>query len=238
MLRSAVILTTFLLCVAGGCASADPSLYPRRQGQRPADLIMLDNHWHTALIFEFADLPESLRNKLPAFAQNRYVAIGWGDGDFFRADAVTSGMVPRAMFYSRGSVLLVIGIDGEPEQAFEDDIHRIPASRDGLLRAIAHVNRTFRRDPDGRLVDGGPGPEGAQFYVANGRYAWNHTCNHWTAAALREAGLPVTPVYAATAGNLAFQLRDLPGKRLNGRLRDPPAPMRPRPASPREFGKG
>ncbi|HEX8340990.1 MAG TPA: DUF2459 domain-containing protein [Tepidisphaeraceae bacterium] len=223
-----------VLAAVGGCVSADPSLYPRGTGQAPADLVVLDNHWHTALIFACADLPEPMRRDLQLFEGRRYVAIGWGDGDFYRADAVTSGMIPQAMFYSRGSVLLVIGFDGEPEDTFGDDVHRIPASRDGLLRAIAHVQRSFAHDNEGRVLDGGAGPDESRFYIANGRYGWNHTCNHWTAAALREAGLPVTPVYAATAGNLAFQIRQLPGVTTSGR----PLPARPPPRHALPNGRG
>jgi uncharacterized protein (TIGR02117 family) len=127
---------------------------------------------------------------------------------------VTTDLVPQAMFYSRGSVLSVIAFAGEPEDYFMDDIYRIPASRAGLARLIDHVDRTFARE-EGRIISAGTGAYDSYFYKANGRYGWNHTCNHWTAAGLQAAGLPITPFYAGTAWNVAFQIRQLSGVQFN-----------------------
>ena len=209
-----------ILCVLlAGCASADPALYPARAGMGRADLVVIDNHWHTGLVVRYADLPTPLRGELAAFAGQRYLAVGWGDEGFYRASQITSGLIPQALFYSRGTVVLVEGLDAPPERAFGEgiDVYRIPASRRGLARTIEHVARSFRRDGEGRLIDGGPGLEGGRFYLGTGRYAWNHTCNQWTAAALKTAGLPITPAFAALSESLAAQLRTLDGVRMNGR---------------------
>ena len=45
------------------------------------------------------------------------------------------------------------------------------------------------------------------FYVARDKYFLLRTCNTWTARALRSAGLPITPLYAVTAGNVMGQAR-------------------------------
>ena len=218
-----------------GCASADPALYPARAGIARADLVVLDNHWHTGLVVRYADLPTPLRDDLTAFAGHRYLAVGWGDEGFYRASKITSGLIPQALFYSRGTVVLVLGLDAPPEEAFGRgiDVYRIPASRAGLGRAMDHLARSFRRDGAGRLIDAGPGLEGGRFYLGTGRYAWNHTCNQWTAAALKSAGLPITPAFAALSESLAAQIRTLPNVRLNGRPAErrngfalPPGPMR------------
>jgi Protein of unknown function (DUF2459) len=50
----------------------------------------------------------------------------------------------------------------------------------------------------------------SKFYSARGRYHLLYTCNTWIADALRAAGLPITPVYAMTAGNLMWQVSRLP----------------------------
>lgn len=184
-----------------------------------ADLVVLDNHWHTGLIVRTADLPASLRGELAGFARYRYLAVGWGDEGFYRASKITSGLIPQALFFSRGTVVLVQGLDAPPERAFPEgiDIYRIPATRRGLDRMIDHLARSFRRDGEGRLIDAGAGLEGGRFFLGTGRYAWNHTCNQWTAAALKNAGLPITPAFAALSESLAAQMRTLDGVRLNGR---------------------
>jgi uncharacterized protein (TIGR02117 family) len=219
--------TLLLLLAASGCASGDRSLYPVQPGQESADIVVLDNGWHTALIVRYGDLPDDLRRLLHAFAGSEYLAFGWGDEGFFRASQMTAGLVPQALFYSRGSVLLVAGFDGPPEEAFESnvDIYRIRASQAGLERMIDHIRRSFRRK-NGEIIDAGPGPDDSRFYLANGRYGWNHTCNQWTAAALKNAGLPITPAYAALASNLEFQIRQLRNVQCNGRPIVHPRPDR------------
>ena len=211
-----LFLSVWLLA---GCAGGDPALFPNQPGQQPAEIVLLDNHWHTNLILRTADLPTDLRTQLPEYAANEYVMIGWGDEGFYRASAVTSGLVPQALFFSRGSVLRVDGFDGPPEEwwASTNDVYRIPTSRASLQKVIDHVARSFQRDAGGHLIDGGTLPYNARFYLALGRYGVFHTCNQWTARALHDAGLPVTPFYASTAWNLAFQLRQIDGVIKNRR---------------------
>jgi uncharacterized protein (TIGR02117 family) len=199
-----------------GCVSAKPGLFPPSSADDAVDLIVLDNHWHTALIIPFAALPEAMQRDLDRFAGEDYVAIGWGDADFFTAEFVTTDLVPRAMFFSRGSVLSVAGVSGEPEKSYADDIYRIRGTLAGRAKLIDFVGRSFARE-GGKLIDAGAGPFGVRFYKANGRYAFYRTCNNWTAGALREAGLPITPAYAGTAGNVALQLRMAGDVRRNGR---------------------
>ena len=206
-----------VLALVAGCRAADTSLYPLRRGAPATQAIVLDNHWHTALIFRRDELPRAFQDDLWRAAGCRYVMIGWGDEGFFRAAHVTAGLALEAMFASRGSVLLVVGFDAEPEKTFDPnvDVYRVPTSAAGLQKTIAFVTDAFRRK-DGQLIDAGTGIDHGQFYTANGRYAFYRTCNHWTADALATGGMPVTPAYAATAGNVAFQLRQLPGALRNG----------------------
>ncbi|MDP2702217.1 MAG: DUF2459 domain-containing protein, partial [Candidatus Rokubacteria bacterium] len=49
----------------------------------------------------------------------------------------------------------------------------------------------------------------SRFYVAREKYFLLKTCNTWTARALRSAGLPITSLYAATAGSVMHQTRTL-----------------------------
>ncbi len=47
---------------------------------------------------------------------------------------------------------------------------------------------------------------GRTWYSASRDYCLCHTCHHWLAGALREAGLPLSPGWAFTAGELTRQL--------------------------------
>ena len=228
--------TLGLLAVVG-CRTGNARPFAARAGGPAANVVVLDNHWHTALIFRTTDLPEAFLAQLGDFGRSRYVAIGWGDEGFFRADHITPGLVAQALFYSRGSVLLVIAFDAEPEAAFRPDvgIYRVPVADETLHRVVAAALSAFRRDADGRIVDAGPGIDGGRFYAALGRYAWHHTCNQWTADCLATAGLPVSGVFAGTAAGVETQLRGLPGVRRNG---EPVPPWRPSEATARSLARG
>lgn len=206
-----------LLTALAGCRAADPSMYPPRAGEPRSDLIVLDNHWHTAMIFQSADLPEAFRPQLGGLSQSQYVMLGWGDEGFFRAEHITPGLIAQALFYSRGSVMLAVGLDDEPEAMFDNavDIYRIPTTPQSLKAAINASMRGFRTESQ-NIADAGPGIDGGRFFTGTGRYAFYHTCNNWTADVLAEAGLPISAAYAQTAGNLAFQLRQLPHLKKNG----------------------
>jgi hypothetical protein len=53
----------------------------------------------------------------------------------------------------------------------------------------------------------GPGPDPQSvFYAATGTYDLSHTCNTWTAEALRAAGAPVSAAGVVFAGQLLDQL--------------------------------
>lgn len=202
---------TLFFFAAAGCRSADPSLYPACSGEPVADIIVTSNGWHTTLIFDAADVPEPFRSKLGDVAAGQYVSFGWGDEGFFRAEKVTAWMMLRALFVSRSSVMLAFGLDEEPETVFEGTpvrVLRIRTSRAGMEKTLAAVRATFA-EVDGRIIDAGPGIDGGRFFQARGRYAFYHTCNQWTADCLAAGGLPVSALYAVTAGNVAYQVLPL-----------------------------
>jgi len=208
-----------LALLAVGCASADRSVYPPKPGELGADAIVFSNHWHTGVIVRTADLPALLREDLKEFGQFPYLAFGWGDTDFYRAAHVTPWLAVRALFLSRGVVLLVIGLPSEPEEAFASDIdiYRARISGTGYERMITAIAGSFER-ADGKTLDRGPGEEGmSHFYAGVGRYNASATCNVWTAKMLRTAGLPISPTYALTADNIEYQIGRIPGALKNGR---------------------
>lgn len=218
------MLRGVLVCLLGliplGCASADPACYPVRPGDAFQDVEVFDNHWHTGVMVPFMQLPADLRTQLGAFRECRYIGVGWGDGEFFRNAHPSAGIIVRALCASRGSVVLVFGFSCLPEEVFGDDvdIYRIHLRQPGFGRLVGAMDRSFARR-DGGLIDAGPGPyaEASRFYESTDHYSVLHTCNQWTADLLHAGGLPITPFYAATAWNLAFQLRQLPDVVMNGR---------------------
>jgi hypothetical protein len=84
----------------------------------------------------------------------------------------------------------------------------VPISRDGAKRLSQFLWDGLAKDRHGapRDIGAGPYPQSV-FYAATGTYDLSHTCNTWTAEALRIAGVPVTAAGVVLAGQLLDQLR-------------------------------
>jgi uncharacterized protein (TIGR02117 family) len=205
----------FLLATIGGCCGPIEGLYPPQAGDA-RDVYLVNNHWHTGFVFPTSELTPTLRQLLPRFADAEYLEIGWGDDRFYRSPKSTIGLATAALFASQGSVLHVVPLSRPPQEHYQDfiaDLYRIRVSDAGYQRLMAFVEKTFSRDDSGKAVESeaewGPG---SWFYRGNGHYSLFHTCNQWTADALRTTGFPISPAYAGGADNVGWQIRTFGGK--------------------------
>ncbi|HLL90527.1 MAG TPA: DUF2459 domain-containing protein [Tepidisphaeraceae bacterium] len=211
------LLLVLLACAVGpGCVGPVKGLYPVAPGEVPRVLHVFNNHWHTGFAVPTADLPADLRAGLGRLEAYPFVEIGWGDQGFYRARAVTSGMALEAMFCSRGTVLLVVGLDEEPRRhyrEFDVELYRIELSGEGYRRVLRAVAGTFARDGAGNVLPLEPGLYGdGRFFAGRGRYGLLATCNNWTARTLRAGGFPITPAWAMLAVNFDDQVRLFGGR--------------------------
>lgn len=202
------------MSLSAGCFGPVKGIYPPAAGEPAFELIVVNNHWHTGLVMSREMLSPTLKRLIARESTAAFVEIGWGDDGFYRSDKVTSGLAIQAVFFSKGSVLHVVPIDDDPTRfydAYQVDLHRLSISRTGLDRLNAYLEKAFARE---RASDGSErsiylqpgGMEGSGFYRARGRYAGWHTCNHWTADAVRSTGFPITPIYSFTADNVGWQI--------------------------------
>ena len=68
----------------------------------------------------------------------------------------------------------------------------LPLPQAEVDRVADFLWRYLRKDAAGAPAPFAPGPyPGSVFYASGGTYALGHTCNTWTAEALRAAGMPV-----------------------------------------------
>jgi len=87
--------------------------------------------------------------------------------------------------------MLVIPLQISPEAAFgASNGFSIPVSQEG----IGHLSGPFSQ---------------SVFCASAGTYNLSHTCNTWTAEALRVAGLPISAAGVGFAGQVLDQLRPL-----------------------------
>jgi uncharacterized protein (TIGR02117 family) len=170
---------------------------------------VVDHGWHVGLAVRRADVSATIWPESVELGAVRFIEVGWGDGDFYPAPAGTSGLAVRAAFWSRSSVLHVVGFDRPLAEFFgQAPIVEIMLSPRGFDALSRFIQQAYARDADGRLVRVAPALYGrGSFYLAAGRYHAMSNSNTWAARALRAAGCPITPAWALTAGNVLWQAR-------------------------------
>jgi uncharacterized protein (TIGR02117 family) len=207
---------------------ADPALWPAPPHERRIDIVVTSNGYHAGVALPRAALAEVASARgYPAliavtqrFAPFEWIEFGWGDRDFYRAvptaGDVTLGLALRALFWpGNTSVLHVVGLDRDPEQAFAADFVHVPVSMSGFDRLLAQLDASFVAPQAGALPDLGPGLYGpSRFYPANGTFSMLHVCNHWVDDLLGAAGLPTAPVLATLPAGLMLNLRWRAGLRM------------------------
>lgn len=206
-----VFLIILLLCA---CAKSVAPAPVRVQANHAKHAFIVHDAWHAAIVISASDIPPAILPELKDFPSAEQLEFSWGDRDYFPAPDPGIGLALKAAFRSSGSVLHVVGSSGALKTFYPGaEIMDIALSENDLHRLIQFISDTFARPAPDIAAEARPGlfPTG-RFYPANGKFSILRTCNTWVAEALNAAGLPVSPRYVITAGNLAGQLRALPAQ--------------------------
>ncbi|TAN52555.1 MAG: TIGR02117 family protein [Methylococcaceae bacterium] len=200
-------LTLLLTYLLAGCSSLPEAIEPGNSAQpcSGSDEIYVLNHgWHTGIAVKADDLNPLINGLSARFPQNAYYEIGWGDAGFYQANTITAGLTFRAMFWSPGTVLHVVGFDEAPARYFSNsDVRTVKVSQDGYRNLLKFIHSSFMMDDAGNIMPQQPGIYGdSQFYSGVGTYYIFNTCNTWTAKALYSAGLDVDTRFKLTASSI------------------------------------
>ncbi len=198
-----------LLQLLTACTVPIMQLDSHAAGKNAKRIFVVHNNWHAALVVRRADLTEGLVPEQDHFPEAEYLEIGWGDRDYFPATEESVGLALRAAFWSRGSVLHVVGFRGAVRYYVTDgEIIELALSPEAFRRLSEFVSASFSRADPSIPAQSQPGlvPD-ARFYPASGRFSILRTCNTWIAEALKSAGLDISPRYVITAASLARQVR-------------------------------
>ena len=206
----AVIIFSVLALLASDCA-APKTERNFSAGDANAKLVfVVHNKWHAAIVVKKADIGAYEMPELSYFPDAEYVEISWGDADFFPAAEGGIGLALKAAFWSSGSVLHLVGFSGTVKETYGGaEIIEIGLSEQEFRRLIGFVSAEFQREQPGHLATPRPGlfPR-SRFFPANSKFNLLRTCNAWVAEAFSAAGLPVSPGFVFTAGNLAAQIKE------------------------------
>jgi len=177
-------------------------LWPQRQepsGPAVVQAWVLSNGIHTDLVLpmrghgmDWTTLFSAAHTRA-AQADAQYVAIGWGDREIYLytplwADLTANRALRAALGYN-GALLHVSHLQ-HADLAY-GTAHALPLSQDQYLRLVAYVLASL---PHGqaRPVPGAHYAHNDAFYEASGSANLFRTCNNWTGAGLRAAGVPAS----------------------------------------------
>ncbi len=210
----ALLLATLLLA---GCISA-PREADIPNSPTAYTVYFIYQGWHTSLLLEAEPVRRYSRHLQADLAQQRYVRIGWGDGDYFTGKRKSTGSATKALFFSGYSALQVLPYR-QPPFAHIPAQTRVPLAlgEAGMRQLVAYIDGSIALDQQGMPL---PLPAYAantgSFYHSRHRYGLFSNCNSWSGRALQAAGLPVRSRLALTAQGVFGQAQAI--SRLQQRL--------------------
>ncbi|HEU4961615.1 MAG TPA: TIGR02117 family protein [Sphingomonas sp.] len=203
-IASDALLMLALLVVGYGAAGLAGGSIPVNAGWRPpaegVTIIVETNGVHTDLVVPVAaagvdwrDLvrPEDIAD--PRYAAYDHLAFGWGEARFYRETPTWADVRPTTVLRAAlGSDDTLVHVEHLPAPVPGPDARPIVLREDEYRRLAAFIRASFARVPPGSRPKHfrGYGDYDA-FYSGSGRYDALTTCNAWTGAALRAAGVRV-----------------------------------------------
>jgi uncharacterized protein (TIGR02117 family) len=205
ILARRIVLIAFFIYA---CANYAAEIPLREEAKDVRTVLIVHDAWHAAIVLRKADIPVDILPELKDFPSAEYLEFSWGDRDYFPAPDAGLGLALKAAFWSSGSILHVVGNNAVRNAYPGAEILEIPVTEEGFQRLTRFIADTFSRPNPPAPAEARPGLfSNGRFYAAEGKFSALRTCNTWVAEALSAAGLPVSPGYVITAGNLGNQVR-------------------------------
>jgi uncharacterized protein (TIGR02117 family) len=149
---------------------------------------------------------EHLRD--PRWGRANYVALGYGNRTFYLETPTWGDLTMRNAFlaaFGQGRSLMHADHDHNPRASA--DTRPIVLRPDEYRRLVVFARASFQYDAQGKTIPvlgRGYGPSDI-FYEAVGKYSAVYTCNSWTGAALRRAGVK-TGVWTPLSQSIMWRL--------------------------------
>ena len=173
--------------------------------------------WHTSILLDAKTAALQSRHLQQEAQGQRYIRIGWGDGNYFTGKSKTFGAATKALIASSHSALQVITYSQSPFASIPTDtLVPIAITDQGLRDLIRYLDESFARDESGSVISlPAYVTDAGHFYKASGHYSVFRNCNTWSGRALQAAGLPVRSSLQLTAQSVFEQARYISEYQLN-----------------------
>ena len=183
-----------LVLALAACASPhDPlpaAIEPLAGGPASTSVAVVQRDWHTDICLRMDDADAWVASLARGFDGAAILCLGFGERQFVverRHDPLT---MMGALFPSKAAVLMTV-LRASPQAAFgAQNVVEVPVDAAGLAGLQRYLRTSFETDASGAPQSLANGPyAGSVYFAASGTYDAFHTCNTWTARALRSAGL-------------------------------------------------
>lgn len=149
------------------------------------------NGVHADFIFPINLLESSMLNELKVDSNTEYVAIGWGDKNFYINTPNWSDLTLTNAFsaaFLKSDCLLHI----TRYHSKQKDWIPLNLSREQLMKLNTYVHTTFKKSESEHLkiLKGKGYSFNDDFFEAHGSYSCLKTCNTWVNSGLKISGLP------------------------------------------------
>lgn len=183
-------LAALIGSLLSGCAALSPTPPPPSGATaRTEHIVIVGRGWHTDICLNPSDTATAL-DLAQHFPGAAYLCFGFGERQFYMGR--DTGLIEMlSALLPSNSALLVTALRVPPDAAFPGKAVELGVSRNGLVRLVEFIRKDVETDPHGHPIRLGPGPyPGSVFWAGRRTYDAFFTCNSWTAAGLRAAGLP------------------------------------------------
>ncbi|UUL84321.1 TIGR02117 family protein [Sphingomonas qomolangmaensis] len=178
--------------MAGLVGGAIPANAAWREPAQGIEVFVEDNGVHTGIAFPKAMLEGALDGLVapgdigdPRFAAHEWLVVGWGDRAFYLETPSWADVRPATVAAALiGSDRTVLHVEHIAQPRGGPQVKAVRLRPEEFARLVAFVRASFA---EGQAVRGYAAYDA--FYPANGHYNAVHTCNDWTGAAFRAAGV-------------------------------------------------
>ena len=199
------ILSQFLCCctVQPGL-NDDPSL-------RVYTIYIINRDIHTGLIIPVNAVSRKNITALMFFENAAFIDFGWGEEVVYQTPNETFCMDVKAVTIPSSSVMcaerLVLNI--AMLAGWSDYAVEFKLTEEEFGRICMFVDKSFTRDPDGRLVKTSVRSRGDVIYFKSVHtYCLFNTCNTWIAEALSQSVPGISPFMVITRRGLYDEIKD------------------------------
>lgn len=208
-----IIVRNFVVCFFTLCALAGCTSMPAKQKIPTANIehtiYFIYREWHTSILIDAKTVALHSRYLQQEATNQRYIRIGWGDGNYFTGKRKTFGSATKALIASSHSALQVIAYAQSPFASIPPET-RVPIAitDKGMRKLIRYLDKSFALDETGRVIPlQAYVTDAGNFYQASGHYSLFSNCNTWSGRALQTAKLPVRSSLQLTAQSVFEQAK-------------------------------